>query len=59
MLGSLERHYRQLCAASAEFGRYAEGLGFAAELVLFSGHMELDIARLEDGTVRWFIELDK
>jgi hypothetical protein len=58
MLESILRYGASLAAKSAAFGAYLGGKALVAELYVFSGHMDFKVARLHDGRLEFYVELE-
>ena len=59
MLEGLVTHYQDLCQSSIDLATFLEGKTFVAELVIFSGQMDLKVASLENGAIIWHTNLEK
>jgi hypothetical protein len=58
MLEAMVEHYERLRNANPDFQKFVGNRKFAAELVVFSGHMDFKVAIWEDGEIEWESELD-
>lgn len=58
LLEGLVNYYEILCQNSLDLANFLEGTNFVAELVVFSGQMDLKIASWEKGIITWHTELE-
>ncbi len=58
MLEAMVDYFEKLKGANPAFLEFLGDRKFAAELVVFSGHMDFKVAIWEDGEIEWEVDLD-
>lgn len=58
MLEVMVQYFEKLKEANPAFKEFLGARKFAAELVVFSGHIDFKVAIWEDGEIEWESELD-